>query len=170
MGQGLGASDTGRFVPDDLVERIRDYLRASPRTDAWLVVPRQWTSEMAHAGYLVHKNDKIACAECGAIYAAMLAAAPKFDASTERRFPPAVTKAIVESMPPHTTLLDLLPPGTLERELGQAQACIVAIRDTARMPGDMGQRYKNALDYARQYCADRGIGDLEVTPKKAIEP
>lgn len=33
--------------------------------------PRQWTSEMAHAGHEVHKHQDIQCAECGAIWVAM---------------------------------------------------------------------------------------------------
>ncbi len=40
----------------------------------WKLVPLQWTSEMAHAGYLVHQT--IGCQECGDIYRAMLAASP----------------------------------------------------------------------------------------------
>lgn len=44
----------------------------------WKLVPEQWTTEMAHAGYEVHKNDKIACYECGQIYTAMLASAPTY--------------------------------------------------------------------------------------------
>lgn len=37
-----------------------------------VLVPRQWDSEMAHAGYQVHKHSDIQCAECGAIYTAMI--------------------------------------------------------------------------------------------------
>jgi hypothetical protein len=43
----------------------------------WQLVPQQWTTEMAHAGFLVADTKvDVACAECGEIYKAMLAAAP----------------------------------------------------------------------------------------------
>lgn len=56
-------------------------LRASV-PPGWKLVPEQWTSSMAHAGYEEVERLKVggmtdvACWECGQIYRAMLAAAP----------------------------------------------------------------------------------------------
>jgi len=56
-----------------LVEKAR-------QRPGWVWVPKQWTTAMAHAGYLEAEKAKaegryIACAECGEIYIAMIAAA-----------------------------------------------------------------------------------------------
>ena len=62
---------------DDCGRLARLVVEALASAPGWQLVPKQWTSEMAHAGYMVHQNSTIACAECGDIYRAMLDAAPE---------------------------------------------------------------------------------------------
>lgn len=46
--------------------------------EGWMLVPKQWTSEMAHAGFeQADRMNELNCAECGVIYQAMIAKAPQ---------------------------------------------------------------------------------------------
>ena len=60
---------------EDLLAQAREAKLRELEKPGHVWVPKQWTSEMAHAGYEVYKHPDIQCAECGAIYQAMLSAA-----------------------------------------------------------------------------------------------
>jgi hypothetical protein len=69
-----GSKNAWVLIPDELV-RLIALARQRP---GWVWVPKQWTTSMAHAGYLAAEkakaeNRSIACTECGEIYNAMIA-------------------------------------------------------------------------------------------------
>jgi hypothetical protein len=79
-----GGSDMMRADLEALISTAAGVARIVAVPQGWQLVPQQWTSQMAHAGFMVHRHKDIACQECGDIYRAMLAAAPE---------PPAINAA-----------------------------------------------------------------------------
>lgn len=161
--------------PEPCVETLdsRWYVTRCQLPKGWRLVPEQWTTEMAHAGYMVHQNDKIACAECGDIYRAMLAAAPEppflLDAAAPEpldAIPEGCTPADAEKLREASAQMAQDIHGTAKM-VTELAAPIIEAQDAGKALGAL----KFLFGYFDQQINPMELGeDGELRPRAAPEP